>query len=36
MLNFVACDDDAVFLNNLTKKISEKLVGLPEDIEGYV
>ncbi len=36
MLNFVVCDDDAVFLNNLTKKISEKLVGLPEDVEGYV
>ncbi len=36
MLNFVVCDDDVMFLNRLTNKIKDKLVGLPEEIEGYV
>lgn len=36
MLNFVVCDDDIMFLERFTKKLKDKVVGLPEDIEGYV
>ena len=36
MLNIVICDDDPVFAERFSKKIREKTIGLPADIEAYV